>query len=69
MQTQIASLEGENNRYATQSLLCKYFLLKILVNKGTAKRREISVYTLSCRWCILLNLACSAHKNETLCYL
>ena len=47
----------------------KCFLLKLISLIDTATRREISVYTLCSRWCILLNLAYSAHKNVTLCYL
>ena len=58
-----------HSQYTAQFSLNERFLLKTLVNKDTATRREMSVYTLSSRWCILLNLVYSAHKNVTLCYL
>ena len=46
-----------------------YFMLTIYSHKNTATRREIHVYTLCSRKCILLNLAYSAQKIVTLCYL
>ena len=46
-----------------------YFLLKIYSHENTATRREIHVYTLCSRKCILLNLAYSAQKIVILCYL
>ena len=56
--------KGEGNN-PNKALLNRSVIIGFL----TATRREISVYTSCPRWCILLNLAYSAHKNVTLCYL